>query len=278
MTALLTVRDLQTIYPRKTSQGGPLRVVDGVSFEVASGETFGIVGESGCGKSTLARTLLRLIPASSGAVRLGDTDVLALRNADLRDFRRHVQMIFQDPVGSLNPRMRVGEIVGEALDVHRLVNSRREREDRVAAMLQRVGMSPDDARRYPHEFSGGQRQRIGIARALVLRPKLIVCDEPVSALDVSIQSQVLNLLHELQAEFGLAYVFIAHNLGVVRHFCDRIAVMQKGRFVECESADAIFSTPQHAYTKCLLAAAPRLAIGRERHSGESQHAGFAASL
>lgn len=260
MTALLTVRDLKTVYQRKASQGGPLRVVDGVSFEVASGETLGIVGESGCGKSTLARTVLRLIPATSGAVFLGGRDVLALRGASLREFRRNVQMIFQDPVGSLNPRMRVGEIVGEAIDVHRVVSWRREREERVAAMLRRVGLSPDDASRYPHQFSGGQRQRIGIARALILRPKLIVCDEPVSALDVSIQSQILNLLNELQAEFELAYVFIAHNLGVMRHFCDRIAVMQKGRFVECGSVDAIFGQPQHSYTKTLLAAAPRLAI------------------
>ncbi len=260
MTPLLSVRDLKTAYQRKVSQGGPLRVVDGVSFDVAIGETFGIVGESGCGKSTLARTLLRLIPASSGTICLAGQDVPAIRGADLRQFRRNVQMIFQDPVGSLNPRMRVGDIVGEALDVHRLVTSRREREERVAAMLRRVGLSPEDARRFPHEFSGGQRQRIGIARALVLRPKLIVCDEPVSALDVSIQSQVLNLLSELQAEFDFAYIFIAHDLGVMRYFCDRIAVMQTGRFVECGNAEAIFGRPQHPYTKSLLAAAPRLTI------------------
>ena len=238
-----------------------IRAVDGVSFTLDRGQTLGLVGESGCGKTTLARTILRLIPATSGQVHFEGRDVLALRGAALRALRRDMQIVFQDPLGSLNPRLRVESIVGEALTVHRLVSSAAERRERVAELLRRVGLSPDALWRYPHEFSGGQRQRIGIARALALRPKLIICDEPVSALDVSIQSQILNLLNELQTEFGLSYLLIAHNLAVVRHASDRVAVMYKGRIVELAPTDELFDNPQHPYTRTLLAAVPRGAWG-----------------
>ena len=273
---LLKVEDLRTYLPagrgagrRKSSrdQNGSgdaadvIRAVDGVSFTLDRGQTLGLVGESGCGKTTLARTILRLIPATSGQVHFEGRDVLALRGAALRALRRDMQIVFQDPLGSLNPRLRVESIVGEALTVHRLVSSAAERRERVAELLRRVGLSPDALWRYPHEFSGGQRQRIGIARALALRPKLIICDEPVSALDVSIQSQILNLLNELQTEFGLSYLLIAHNLAVVRHASDRVAVMYKGRIVELAPTDELFDNPQHPYTRTLLAAVPRGAWG-----------------
>src|SRR5262245_7195646 len=223
---ILAVTDLQVHYPQRGGYGrAPVhRAVDGVSFAVRRATTFGIVGESGCGKSTLARAILRLIPTSGGTVLFDGNDVLALTGAALRRYRRDAQIVFQDPAGSLNPHMRVGEIVGEALHVHGLAATRRARDEIVADILRRVGLSADDRTRYPHEFSGGQRQRIGIARALALRPRLVICDEPVSALDVSIQSQILNLLRDLQDEFGLSYLFIAHNLAVMRQFCDEIAV------------------------------------------------------
>jgi oligopeptide transport system ATP-binding protein len=273
---LLHVQELRTYLPvrRRADRGrwpGPppaerndshradnaIRAVDGVSFAVARGQTLGLVGESGCGKTTLARTILRLIPATGGQVHFDGRDVLALRGRELRALRRDMQIIFQDPLGSLNPRMRVESIIGEALTVHRLVRNAVERRDRVAELLRRVGLSPDAICRYPHEFSGGQRQRIGIARALALRPRLIICDEPVSALDVSIQSQILNLLNELQAEFGLSYLLIAHNLAVVRHASDQVAVMHQGRVVELAPTEELFNDPQHPYTRTLLAAAPR---------------------
>jgi len=273
---LLKVEDLRTCLPARRGAGrrksprdqngsgdaaDVIRAVDGVSFTLDRGQTLGLVGESGCGKTTLARTILRLIPATSGQVHFEGRDVLALRGAALRALRRDMQIVFQDPLGSLNPRLRVESIVGEALTVHRLVSSAAERRERVAELLRRVGLSPDALWRYPHEFSGGQRQRIGIARALALRPKLIICDEPVSALDVSIQSQILNLLNELQTEFGLSYLLIAHNLAVVRHASDRVAVMYKGRIVELAPTDELFDNPQHPYTRTLLAAVPRGAWG-----------------
>jgi len=236
---------------------GHVKAVDDVSFDIADGETLGLVGESGCGKTTVGRTLLRLIPATSGRVEFDGTDVFSADRTTLKRLRRQMQIIFQDPVGSLNPRMTVGRIVGEPIQVHGLAKGG-ELRDRVADLLNRVGLSPDYASRYPHEFSGGQRQRIGIARALALRPKFIVCDEPVSALDVSIQSQVLNLLNDLQDEFNLTYLFIAHNLAVVEHFCDRVAVMYLGRIVELATSEQLYQNPQHPYTKALLSAVPNV--------------------
>ena len=232
---LLQVRDLATHFPirrglfRRTV--GHVRAVDGVSFAIRSGRTLGLVGESGCGKTTTGRTILRLIPATAGTVAFEGRSVFDLEPEELRRLRRHMQIIFQDPYGSLNPRMTVGGIVGEAIAVHRLARGR-ARDQRVAALLERVGLDPAWINRYPHEFSGGQRQRIGIARALALEPKFIVCDEPVSALDVSIQAQILNLLERLQRELGLAYLFIAHDLAVVSHISDDVAVMYLGKIVE----------------------------------------------
>jgi oligopeptide/dipeptide ABC transporter ATP-binding protein len=256
---MLRVADLKTWFPvrrgllRKTV--GHVRAVDGVDFEVAKGETLGLVGESGCGKSTVGRTILRLIPATAGQVRFEDRSVFDADRREMKQLRRQMQIVFQDPVGSLNPRMKVGRIVGEPIAVHRLARGN-DLDDRVASLLQRVGLSPDYANRYPHEFSGGQRQRIGIARALALEPKFIVCDEPVSALDVSIQSQILNLLSELKDELGLSYLFIAHNLAVIEHFCDRVAVMYLGRIVETADRESIYRNARHPYTRALLSAAP----------------------
>ncbi len=252
---ILRVRDVRTLFPLR--DGRVVHAVERVSFDVARGSAFGLVGESGCGKSTLARTILRLIPATAGRVEFDGADVFALPPARLRQLRRKMQIIFQDPVGSLNPRMTIEEIVGEALRVHRLVASRAQCRTRVAELLARVGLAADDIDRFPHEFSGGQRQRIGIARALALQPELVVCDEPVSALDVSIQSQILNLLADLQDELNLSYLFIAHDLAVVRHFCDEVAVMYLGRIVEQADAATLFDSPRHPYTQALLAAATR---------------------
>jgi oligopeptide transport system ATP-binding protein len=262
---LLRVEDLCTYFPVKRGvlkqTVGYVRAVEGVSLSVARGEVLGLVGESGCGKSTVARTILRLVPATSGRVDFDGSDVFALNRRGLKQLRRQMQVVFQDPVGSLNPRMTVGRIIGEPILVHRLATGE-ELRDRVASLLVRVGLSADYADRYPHEFSGGQRQRIGIARALALQPRFIVCDEPVSALDVSIQSQILNLLSDLKEELGLSYLFIAHNLGVVEHFCDRVAVMYLGRVVEVADRDSLYGSPQHPYTKALLSAAPRPTPGR----------------
>jgi oligopeptide transport system ATP-binding protein len=264
MEPLLTVRELAKSYRRgggvfsQDSKGARFAVVNGVSFSVASSETFAIVGESGCGKTTLARMLLRLIEPDSGELRFEDRDLLALRGDKLRAQRRQIQMVFQDPFASLNPRMHVGEIVAEPLAIHEPALSAAQRLERAAAILKRVGLTDESLRRYPHEFSGGQRQRIGIARALILQPKLIVADEPVSALDVSVGAQVLLLLQELQREFSLTYVFISHSLPVVAQLATRIAVMRAGEFVEIGAAEQVLHQPGHPYTRELLSAVPEL--------------------
>lgn len=264
MQSLLEARDLRKSYSRATSllsgkgRESGFVAVDGVSFSVATGETFAVVGESGCGKTTLARMLLRLIEPDSGEMQFDGKDLLALGGEELRRQRREMQMIFQDPFASLNPRMRVREIVGEPLAIHEPWLVLKERHGRVVATLKRVGLGEDAMARYPHEFSGGQRQRIGIARALILRPKLIVADEPVSALDVSVGAQVLLLLQELQQEFGLTYIFISHSLPVVAQVATRVAVMRAGKFVEVGAVEQILHRPAHSYTRELLAAVPEL--------------------
>jgi ABC-type oligopeptide transport system ATPase subunit len=260
MTPLLQVRNLVKEF---TSGRGllhparPIRAVDDVSFAVEAGETFGLVGESGSGKTTTGRCVLRLVEPTSGDVRFKEIDVRALSARELRKARRHFQIVFQDPYSSLNPRMRAGAIVEEPLTIHR-IGTRAERAERVAALFELVGLDRAARTRYPHEFSGGQRQRIGLARALALDPSLIVADEPVSALDVSVQAQVINLLMDLQQRLGLTYLFIAHDLRLVRQICRRVAVMYRGRIVELASAEQLFRSPQHAYTKALLSAIPRI--------------------
>jgi len=257
---LLDVRSLKTYFPVRRGllarTIGHVRAVDDVSFSIAQGRTIGLVGESGCGKTTTGRTILRLIPATAGSVRFLGSDVFGLGPGDLRRMREHMQIIFQDPYGSLNPRMTIGGIIGEPLRVHGRARGR-ELDDRVAELLRRVGLEPAYRNRYPHEFSGGQRQRIGIARALALEPDLIVCDEPVSALDVSIQAQILNLLERLQAELHLTYVFIAHDLAVVSHISTEVAVMYLGKIVEKAPSPRLYGGPLHPYTKCLMSAIPR---------------------
>ena len=269
---LLEVRDLHKHFEVGSpglfgGQQEILRAVDGVSFELGRGETLGLVGESGCGKSTCARTLVGLYPPTSGQVLYEGEEISSLSHRDRAPFRRKIQMIFQDPYASLDPRQTVSSILTEPLRIHRLARPR-QRRLRAMQLLDAVGLNPRHIHRFPHEFSGGQRQRIGIARALALEPDLIICDEPVSALDVSIQAQVVNLLGELQERFNLAYLFIAHDLAVVRHICDRVAVMYLGKVVEIAERDALFDDPRHPYTRALLSAVPhpdpRIERGRER--------------
>jgi oligopeptide transport system ATP-binding protein len=260
-TPLLEVTDLAKHFPVRRGllfdrEVDSLKAVDGVSFGVSPGETLGLVGESGCGKSTLCRTVLQLLKPTSGSVRFEGREIAGLSRREMRPLRSEMQMVFQDPYASLNPRKRVGQIVADPLRQLEPGSSRTEVGSRVRELLERVGLSSEHRNRYPHEFSGGQRQRIGIARALALQPKLIVADEPVSALDVSIRAQIVNLLDDLQREFGLAYIFVAHDIGVVHHVADRIAVMNAGRIVEMGSADRVCSEPADAYTRTLLDAVP----------------------
>jgi oligopeptide/dipeptide ABC transporter ATP-binding protein len=259
VTPLVEVRDLRKHYPVGGAlfarAAGWVRAVDGVTFAIQAGETLGLVGESGCGKTTLGRLMLRLIEPTTGDVRFEGRSLLGLRPRELRALRRRMQIIFQDPYGSLNPRMRVGSIVGEGLAIHRL-GSRAERRDRVRELLELVGLPSDAAGRYPHEFSGGQRQRVGIARALAVEPRFIVADEAVSALDVSIQAQIINLLQDLRERLGLTMLFIAHDLRVVEHVSDRVAIMYLGHIVEMAPRDEIYRNPRHPYTRALLSAVP----------------------
>jgi ABC-type oligopeptide transport system ATPase subunit len=263
VTPLLDVRHLVKDFPRRGGwfhRGQPTRAVDDVSFSIETGETFGLVGESGSGKTTTGRCILRLIEPTSGEIRFKDTNLRALSASELRRARRQLQIVFQDPYSSLNPRMRVGAIVEEPLIIHR-VGTRGTRAARVAELFELVGLDVTDRRKYPHEFSGGQRQRVGLARALALEPSLVICDEPVSALDVSVQAQVVNLLLDLQQRLGLTYLFIAHDLRLVRQICDRVGVMYRGRIVEIAPAARLFDTPAHPYTQALLSAIPRMAPG-----------------
>ncbi|HEX7222372.1 MAG TPA: ATP-binding cassette domain-containing protein, partial [Candidatus Limnocylindrales bacterium] len=257
--ALLTVKDLQVYFPVLTGvlrrRTGWVRAVDGVSFDIAAGETLGLVGESGSGKTTIGRTIVRITDPIAGSIDLGGSNLLALRGEELRRRRRQFQMVFQDPYSSLDPRQTVGDILAEPLRVHNLASGR-ARSARVAELLDLVGLDSSFVERYPHEFSGGQRQRIGIARALAVEPEVIVCDEPISALDVSIQAQVINLLERLQADLGLTYLFIAHDLAVVRHIADRVAVMYLGKIVELAPSDMLYAQPLHPYTVALLSAVP----------------------
>jgi peptide/nickel transport system ATP-binding protein/oligopeptide transport system ATP-binding protein len=256
MTPLLEARGLSKFFPARDGKG-TVRAVNDVSLTLAEGETLGIVGESGCGKSTLARMLMRLIEPSEGQVLFRGDDLLSLTPAELRKRRRDIQIVFQDPYASLDPRMTIARIVAEPLDIH-AIGSRGERAARVKELLSLVGLDPSAAQRYPHEFSGGQRQRIGIARAIALEPKLVVLDEPVSALDLSIQSQILNLLDDLKSRLNLSYVFISHDLSVVQHVSDKVAVMYLGRIVEEGTAEAVFGNPRHPYTQALISAVPEI--------------------
>jgi len=260
MKHLIEVKNLKTYFPiRKglfSRVVAHLKAVDDVSFSIAPGQTLGLVGESGCGKTTVGRSILRLIPATAGQVSFDGSDIFSVSPRKMRKLRRNMQIIFQDPFGSLNPRMTIGNIIGEALTVHHIAWGRKRRQ-RVAELLDKVGLSPSYINRYPHEFSGGQRQRIGIARALALDPKFIVCDEPVSALDVSIQSQIINLLSDLQEQLSLTYLFIAHDLAVVEHISDYVAVMYLGKIVEYAPANELYRKPQHPYTMALMSAVPR---------------------
>lgn len=255
---LLRVKNLKKHFPVTNSLGqvtGKVKAVDDVSFEVREGETYGLVGESGCGKSTTGRTIMHLVEPTDGEAAYKGKDIYQLKGKELFEIRRAIQMVFQDPYSSLNPRKRVGHILEETLKIHHIGN-KKERMDRVMDMLSLVGFQPEHYFRYPHEFSGGQRQRIGLARALIVNPKLIICDEPVSALDVSIQSQVLNLLNKIQREFHLSYLFVSHDLSVVRHISDRIGVMYLGKIVEESVTDELYNNPLHPYTQALLSAVP----------------------
>jgi oligopeptide transport system ATP-binding protein len=269
---LLSVKDLHVQFPFSrgsllSPQRGVIRAVDGLSFEIAEGETLALVGESGCGKSTTARGIINLVHPTAGQVLLNGVDITRLSDREMMPYRRVIQMVFQDPFASLNPRMTVGNIIGEPLAVHRLASGK-DRKLEVLRLMDLVGLNPRFLNRYPHEFSGGQRQRIGIARALAVQPKLILCDEPVSALDVSIQAQIINLLMDLQQQLGLSYLFIAHDLSVVRHIATRVGVMYLGRLVELGEAESVYSYPTHPYTEALLSAVPvpdpKLAASRQR--------------
>jgi peptide/nickel transport system ATP-binding protein/oligopeptide transport system ATP-binding protein len=269
---LMQVRDLVKHFPIRKGllqkQVGAVRAVDGVSFDVLRGETLGLVGESGCGKSTTARLILRLMDPTSGSIKFDGEEIGTVGGSRLKELRRGMQMIFQDPYSSLNPRKTVGTIIAEPFAIHNMLTSEKERKSTVQDLMDRVGLNPEHYNRYPHEFSGGQRQRIGVARALALKPQVIVADEPVSALDVSIQAQILNLLRELQRELGITLVFIAHDLSVVRHMCDRIAVMYLGRIVELADNDQLYAHPRMPYTGALMSAVPvpqpRLAASKKR--------------
>jgi ABC-type glutathione transport system ATPase component len=261
---LLEIRDLTKVFPRGESIFGSaakshVRAVDGVSFDIHAGETLGLVGESGSGKSTLGRLVLRLIEPTSGSLRFDGRDLMAATHGDMQKLRRHMQIIFQDPFGSLDPRFRVQDVIAEPLIIHEHMTTE-ARRDRVAELLRAVGLDQSAASRFPHEFSGGQRQRIGIARALALRPKFIVADEPVSALDVSVGAQIVNLLAQLQRDFGLTYLFISHSMPVVRYLATRIAVMYRGKLVEVGPTEHIVASPSHEYTRTLLAATPEIAV------------------
>lgn len=251
---LIQVSDLRKFF--NLGKGNILKAVNEISFEIARGETVGVVGESGCGKSTAGRTIMRLYEPTSGGVTFDGKDIYKLKGAELKALRRNMQMIFQDPYASLNPRMTVTDIIGEALDIHNLAGSRAERKRRVEDLLDLVNLNPEHATRYPHEFSGGQRQRIGIARALAVDPKFIIADEPISALDVSIQAQVVNLMQDLQRKMGLTYLFIAHDLSMVKHISDRVAVMYLGKIVELAESSELYDNPRHPYTRALLSAIP----------------------
>ena len=259
--ALIEVRNLKTYFPVRSGvlrrHVDDIRAVDDVSFSIEEGTTVGLVGESGSGKSTIGKTLLKLTQATSGEVVYAGRNILPLDENEFRPMRRELQMIFQDPFGSLNPRHSVLQIVGEALEIHFPQFNKSERQDRVVSLLEKVGLKPEMVKRYPHEFSGGQRQRIGIARALAVEPRFIVCDEPVSALDVSVQAQIVNLLQDLQEQLGLSYLFIAHDLAVVEHISDHVLVMHHGKIVESASAAEIYENPKHEYTRKLLAAVPK---------------------
>jgi len=269
---LLEVRDLVKHFPVGGGffkrAGGTVRAVDGVSFSLRRGETLGLVGESGCGKTTTGRCILQLERPTSGKIIFEGTDLATHSEQQLRELRRHMQVIFQDPYSSLNPRMTIGQILAEPLKVHRLVSGKAAREKRIEELLTQVGLLPQHAQRYPHQLSGGQRQRVGIARALAMEPSLIICDEPVSALDVSIQAQIINLLEELQSRLGLTYLFIAHDLSVVRHISDRVVVMYLGKVAEVADRQALYEAPVHPYTRALLSAVPipdpKLEATRER--------------
>jgi ABC-type oligopeptide transport system ATPase subunit len=258
--AMLRVNDLRVHFPIRTGWGvrDVVKAVDGVSFDIAEGSTLGLVGESGSGKSTISRALLKLLPHTSGTAHYQEREILALPEAAFRPLRREMQMIFQDPIGSLNPRMTIESIIAEPQTIHFRERNQAQRRDASAALLRRVGLPEDALVRYPHEFSGGQRQRIGIARALAVQPRFLICDEPVSALDVSVQAAILNLLKDLQEEFSITYLFIAHDLAVVRHMSDRIIVMNRGHIVESGDAEAVCSRPQHEYTQRLLDSIPKL--------------------